>query len=577
MKSGSILVAACGVLVVTDVHADSVFNVNLGNWHNAGNWTPLGVPDADTSAFIGSQSGQEAVISSADAFVRWLQIGQQFGTTGTLNISNGRKLTAVAPNDGAGVVLGAQGVGNLFVSGGGQMDVGQLILGDALNSNQYTGHGTAIFTGNGTRGDFRLLDVGGRGRGDMLIADGAVVEVTTFGTRVGQGTPAGFSSTLSVSGAGSQFITSSLSVGVQGSGILSIENGGRVTAGSVYLGLLGENQVGDLVFPEGVGLLSISGTEGARGQLDAPFIQKGNWWGDPIGSGTITFDGGVFFNTAAGEIIRNFQTGDVQIAAGGAYFDGSANGTIGIGLQGVGGLTKIGNHTLQLAGANTYQGQTDVLAGRLLVDGSLQGAGTVNVQSGGTLAGNGFITGDVVVGPSGRIAAGGTPTNEAPGQLFLQGDMEWQGFSTYRWAINNAAGQMGTSDGWSHIHLDGALNITADADNPFTINIRTLSAANAFGPISNWDPNIDQQWTILTALGGINGFDPAAAVMFDFNFFAVNEDIGGFFWLSTLEIPSGPASGGETRLILHYTVPSPGSLGLLALAGLAATRRRRAG
>lgn len=576
MKTASIIVAACGIGIGANVHAQSVFNPNLGSWHTAANWSPFGVPVAGSTAIISGSPGRETIISSDDASALWIRIGDQSGETGTLNISNGRMLTVGGGNSGQISVGREGGVGNLFVSDGGRINTVSLDLGENTFNAPTPGHGTAVFSGAGTRVDSKLIIVGAsNGRGDMLIRDGADVEVAVFGTFVAVLTPQGFSSTLSVTDPGSRLSTPGLTVGGHGSGILSIDNGGRVDAGFVTLGAFAQNpDVPSLI--EGVGLLNLNGADGARGLLETRFIRKGNDWGDPIGSGSVRFDGGILFTTEAGELFRNFETGDVQIASGGAFFDGSASGTIGLGMQGLGGLTKNGNHTLQLAGPNTYQGNTDIRAGRLMVDGSLQGSGIVTAQSGGTLAGNGFIAGDVVIGSFGRIAAGGTLSTEAPGELFLLGDMEWQGGSTYRWAINNATGQMGGEDGWGHLQLDGALTITADADNPFTVNLRTLDAANAFGAISNWDPNLDQQWTILTALGGINGFDPSAAVVFDFNFFAVNADVGGYFWLSTLEIPGGPAGGGETRMILHYTVPTPGTLGVLALAGLAATRRRRA-
>lgn len=571
--TSSIIIAACGLGISVHADAQSIFNPNLGSWHTAANWSPFGVPDADATVIIGGSPAREAIISSADASAFWIRIGDQFGETGTLNISNGRTLTVGGGNSGQIIVGRDGGVGNLFVSDGGRVNAVSLDLGES-SFNGPMARGTAVFSGAGTRGDVRLLTLGNNGRGDMLIRDGAVVEVSDFGTYVAVFTPQGFTSTLTVTDPGSQLITSRLSVGGHGSGALSIENGARVFAGNVILGIRAQDpNIPGLI--EGVGLLNLNGVDGARGQLDTRFIQKGNEWGDPIGSAGVRFNGGVLFNTEAGELFRNFQTGEVQIAAGGAFFDGSANGTIGIGLQGTGGLTKNGNHTLQLAGPNTYQGNTNIRAGRLLVDGSLQGPGIVTAQGGGTLAGNGFIAGDVVVGSFGRIAAGGTLDTEAPGELFLLGDMEWQGGSTYRWAINNATGQMGGDNGWAHLRLDGALTITADENNPFTVNIRTLNAANVFGSISNWDPNVDQQWTILTAIGGIHGFDPAAAVIFDLNFFGVNADVGGFFWLSTEETLPGPAGGGETRLIMHYSVPTPGALATLALAGLACSRRRR--
>ena len=69
-------------------------------------------------------------------------------------------------------------------------------------------------------------------------------------------------------------------------------------------------------------------------------------------------------------------------------------------------LNKTGPGTMELTAANQYQGPTTVSGGTLLVNntsGSGTGSGNVTVQSGGTLAGNGIITGNNIT-----VQAGGT-------------------------------------------------------------------------------------------------------------------------------------------------------------------------
>jgi autotransporter-associated beta strand protein len=67
-------------------------------------------------------------------------------------------------------------------------------------------------------------------------------------------------------------------------------------------------------------------------------------------------------------------------------------------VSGEGGLSKVGPGILELVGANTYGGATDVVAGTLVVNnlsGSATSSGDVSVQAGATLAGAGSIAGSV--------------------------------------------------------------------------------------------------------------------------------------------------------------------------------------
>lgn len=72
-------------------------------------------------------------------------------------------------------------------------------------------------------------------------------------------------------------------------------------------------------------------------------------------------------------------------------------------------LTKAGNGTLTLSGANTYTGATSVSLGRLNLNGSLTSAATV--ASGATIAGTGSTTGLLTVNGSLALAGGATTTS----------------------------------------------------------------------------------------------------------------------------------------------------------------------
>jgi len=81
-------------------------------------------------------------------------------------------------------------------------------------------------------------------------------------------------------------------------------------------------------------------------------------------------------------------------------FTGTFSGTI----DGAGSLVKSGTGNLILTGTHTYAGDTTIEAGRLSVNGTLDGTSTVYIQADGILGGTGTILADVV--NDGTIAPG---------------------------------------------------------------------------------------------------------------------------------------------------------------------------
>ena len=111
--------------------------------------------------------------------------------------------------------------------------------------------------------------------------------------------------------------------------------------------------------------------------------------------------------------------GTSSTAALGGGTAGTARWTIGAnnastsyagGIRANSSLTKNGTGTLTLTSTTDlgYTGATDVNAGVLKIDGTKSGAGAVNVNNNGTLAGIGSVAGTTTIASGGHLAAGGT-------------------------------------------------------------------------------------------------------------------------------------------------------------------------
>jgi fibronectin-binding autotransporter adhesin len=373
---------------------------------------------------------------------------------GTLTISSGTVQTG-----GAYLGLSATGTGSATVSGGTWTNLGDLLVGSDGGTGSLTVSGGTASTmsasiGTSTSGTGTVNVTGG-----TWTSSGDV----TVGSVDGTGT-------LTVSGSGTALIGGTLSRGDLGT--INLASGGTLQIGlGGASGLLAGDLVnnGTLIFNRsndssatgsisgagtvtklGAGTLSLEGTNSYTGgtTIAAGAISLGS--ADALGTtGTISFTGGALQFTAANttDYSPHFSTADNQA------YKLDTNGqdvTLATGLSSSGGtLTKLGDGTLTLTGANTFTGLTTVATGTLQIgDG-----GTT-----GSIAGNIAVDSDVVFNRSGTTSYGGVisgngdVTKLGAGTLLLTGDNLAFGITTV------AAGTLEIGNGGTTGSVRGDIN-----------------------------------------------------------------------------------------------------------------------
>lgn len=210
-----------------------------------------------------------------------------------------------------------------------------------------TGPATAT-TGN--------ITIGQGGAASLTIQNGSVL--TSTGGSLNIGGTSGTSSSVTVTGAGSQWNAVGVLIVGSGTNILNIENGGTVVATqALRLGPTAGS----------ADILNIS-----SGTLDTARITVGT-------ASQANFDNAIVRATATNASWIT-STGIMNIAAGGLTID-SAGFNVGTtstsAFSGVGGLTKIGNGTLTLSANNTYGDETAIQGGTL----ALTGTGSISSSS----------------------------------------------------------------------------------------------------------------------------------------------------------------------------------------------------
>ncbi|MBR2173181.1 autotransporter-associated beta strand repeat-containing protein [Sphingopyxis sp.] len=295
------------------------------------------------------------------------------GTVGTsdLNIAGAGSLVSASRLD---VSTGASAVSNITISGGGTLQTGVAnIIGSAASNTVIS---TVAITGAGS--NWTSSGILLTRNANISVLDGGALNLgaAQIGT-IAQG------ANVLVSGAGSTFTTTdALTLGLIGanaSGVLTIADGGRVTAGT---GLMLAANAGT------TGTVNIGGVEGGAAAA-AGFI-----------------DGNIIFGPGTGELNFNHTDADYLFANS---------------MSGAGAIGHAAGFTRLTGDSSAFTGTTSVAGGTLLVDGILGGATSgVSVATGGTLGGTGTIGGNVVV-LNGNLNPG--DVGGIPGMLTIAGNL----------------------------------------------------------------------------------------------------------------------------------------------------------
>jgi autotransporter-associated beta strand protein len=512
---------------------------------------------ASTLAVNIAASTTNAWLEIANLSASGLTIGSLTGgANGTLSLGaknitlggNNANTTFSGAITGAGGSITKNGTGTIILSG----------------SNSYTGATTvndgSIQLGASDRiSDSSALTIAG-GALDLSSFNDTVASLTqTGGTLAGTGTLTAATYALQGGtvtgnlGAGTATVTVGTTTlnGVLGAGTVNV-NGGTLNLGSanrlsdgaavtVAGGTFGMGTVNDTV---GSFTMTSGTLDGSTGILTASsYALQGGAINAKLGSGAVTVSSGTTtlgsgarLNSSSALVVNSGQLtlggnetvaslagsgGSVALGANNLTASGNGTSTTFSGtLDGSGGsLTKAGNGTLILSGANTYDGTTTVSGGKLVMNGA-NTSSAVTVSSGGTLGGSGQVG---ALSVSGTLAPGNSVGTLSAGNTTFSGGGAFQ-LEMYNWT-----GSAGT--GWDLLSVSGDLTLT-NMGSPFAINLVSMSSTYASGLSINWNANANWTNAFVSYSGSLLG-DAFSTSMFSVDTSAFQNLLNGTFSVIT--------------------------------------------
>ncbi|MBB5350479.1 autotransporter-associated beta strand protein [Haloferula luteola] len=370
-------------------------------------------------------------------------VGRDAGSVGTATLSGG-EIT---------VQLGQFAVGHLSGEGTFTQSGGTITLnGDQMKVGNETGTGTYTMTGGTIQTNDNELWVGNQsGSVGTFNLEAGTINVANWiaiGREGSEGTVNITGGTITKTGTGNITIgtgSSGLGIVEQSDGLVDVQAGsvmlGETSTGTGnYILSGGTLNIATNDFEVGLGATGTGNLTLNGGTLNTNAIDGGSGTANLVFNGTM-----IHANGDRADFLNDFDTGDVQAGGmlidSGTYTLGSANIT----LTGVGGVTKSGDGSLNLATSTNYiayEGATVVEGGTLTLPadqfGSPDKTGAITLADGANLGVTPFFKGDQLVPSSMTLgnsaltanfgdiaAAGGVATNSlisVNGPLALNGD-----------------------------------------------------------------------------------------------------------------------------------------------------------
>jgi autotransporter-associated beta strand protein len=424
-----------------------------------------------------SSSPESIVLASPNSALNLSGAGST--VTGPVSISNSSALSETSFL--AGASAGSATITNTL---GGSTEFNASSAGHAAITVGATSKVLFVAGANASQSSISVASSGLASFNDTSGAGSA--RINNAGSVVFAGTSSAAAATITNSGSlvlanaaslGQALVTSTGTINLSGTasaGAASLGNSGNVmfndtsSAGSVHLVNAGTVSFADassaafaVISNQAQGTLIFSGAPDASGahiansgSLDVSAVTSSLSIGSLGGSG-------------------NVALGATRLTLGGLGLSDQLSGT----LSGTGGINKTGAGTLTLSGQNTYTGASDVVAGTLLLSGSV--ASPVNVSAGATLAGGGFASGNVSIASQATLAPGQALTLHIDGNLTL---------SPAAALVANVA----ANGSASHVAVAGTATLAG-----------AVLDINAQGVATSYQPGTT--YSLLTAGLGVNG------------------------------------------------------------------------